>query len=326
METTRIASLMSTDLSCAAPGDSLKTVVKRMAAKNQSCMLIVNAGLPIGIITERDIVKLLLRSIQQPDILQHAASEWMSSPVVSLPQQDSVFDALVVARAENVRHLPVVDDNSQLVGLVTQSDLTNAHLHTIEAQSALLEEAIKERTLDLEETNKELQTLSMEDGLLGIGNRRAMEADLQHTHAAAQRYQHNYSVAVLDVDYFKKYNDRYGHAAGDAALKSIANSITAHIRESDRVYRYGGEEFLILLPTTGVDEAMLLMQRLLASLAALSIPHGSSPYGVLTASAGVASAFAAEHCMQSWREVVELADKGLYRAKNADRNAVVLAA
>ncbi len=326
METMQIASLMSTDLSCAAPGDSLKTLVECMATKSQSCMLIVDAGLPIGIITERDIVKLLLRSIGQPDILQHAASEWMSAPVVTLPQEDTVFDALVVARAEHVRHLPVVDSNNQLVGLVTQSDLTNAHLHIIEMQSELLEQAIKVRTLDLEAINKELQTLSMEDGLTGIGNRRAMEADLQHTHASAQRYQHNYSVALLDVDYFKQYNDRYGHAAGDVALKTIASTIAANIRESDRVYRYGGEEFLILLPATGVDEAMILLRRLLTMLAELRIPHASSQDGILTASAGVACSFAAEHCMQSWQQVVERADKGLYRVKNAGRNAVAVAA
>lgn len=102
----------------------------------------------------------------------------MSSPVDTLPQENSVFDALVVARAENVRHLPVVDNNKQLVGLVTQSDLTNADSYISEVQSELLEQAIKKRTQNLENTNRELQTLSMDDGLLGIGNRRAMEADL----------------------------------------------------------------------------------------------------------------------------------------------------
>ncbi len=297
-----------------------------MATKSQSCMLIVDAGQPIGIITERDIVKLLLRSVQQPDILLHSAAEWMSSPVVALPQEDSLFDALVVARAENVRHLPVVNGDNQLVGLVTQSDLTSAHLQTIEAQSERLEQAIKERTLDLVTANKELRTLSMEDGLLGIGNRRAMAADLQHTHAAAQRYQHNYSVGLLDVDYFKQYNDRYGHAAGDTALQLIASTIAASIRQSDRVYRYGGEEFLILLPTTGVDEALIFVRRLLTTIADLCIPHDTSPYRKLTASAGVASAFATEHCLKSWQQVVELADQGLYRAKNASRNAVAIAA
>lgn len=326
MQTMQIAKLMSTDLSCATPDDSLQSVVERMANKSQSCMLIVDAGQPLGIITERDIVKLLLHSVQQADILQHAASTWMSSPIIALPQEDSVFDALVVARAENVRHLAVVDTNNQLVGLVTQSDLTTAHLHTIEAQSELLERAIKERTLDLQATNKELQTLSMQDGLLGIGNRRAMEADLQHTHAASQRYQHNYSVAVLDVDYFKQYNDHYGHAAGDTALKRIAATIAANIRESDRVYRYGGEEFLILLPTTGVDDTLILLRRLLANLAGLRIPHITSPHAMLTASAGVACAFAAEHCLKSWQQVVELADKGLYHAKNTGRNTVAVAA
>lgn len=326
MEAIQIATLMSTELSFAAPSDSLKSVVTRMANKRHSCMLIVSDGEPFGIITERDIVKLLLRSIEQPDILQHTAAEWMSAPVVTVRQDESVFDVLVVARAEKLRHLPVVDEDDKLVGVITQSDLTNAHFHMIEVQSELLEKAITERTLDLQATNKELQALSMEDGLLGIGNRRAMEVDLQHTHAAAQRYKHNYSVALLDVDYFKKYNDHYGHAAGDAALKTVADTVAATMRESDRVYRYGGEELLILLPDTNVDGAMAFLQRQLEALTDLNVAHCESPYGILTASAGVACAFSGDECMQSWQEVVEQADKGLYRAKHKSRNTVAIAA
>ncbi len=326
MEAFQIASLMSTQLSCAAPGDSLKSVVASMATKRHSCMLIANDGVPVGIITERDIVQLLQRSTKQRDILQHTAAEWMSSPIVTLRDDESLFDALVVARAEKLRHLPVVDETGKLVGLVTQSNLAVAHLHLIEAQSELLEKAIRERTLDLEATNKELRALSMEDGLLGIGNRRAMEVDLQHTHAAAQRHQHYYSVALLDVDYFKKYNDHYGHGAGDAALKTFADSVAANIRASDRVYRYGGEELLILLPNTDVDGATTFLQRQLKKLAELNIPHCESPYGILTASAGVASAFAGEKCMQRWQDVVDEADKGLYRAKKESRNTVAIAA
>ncbi|MGI9284274.1 MAG: diguanylate cyclase [Pseudomonadales bacterium] len=326
MEAIQIASLMSTELSFAAPNDSLKSVVTQMANKRHSCMLIAEDGEPAGIITERDIVKLLLRSTEQSDILQHTAAEWMSSPIVTLRHDESLFDALVVARAEKLRHLPIVDENNKLVGLVTQSDLAAAHFHVVEVQSELLEKAIRERTLDLEETNKELQALSMEDGLLGIGNRRAMEVDLQHTHAAAQRYKHNYSVALLDVDYFKKYNDHYGHAAGDAALKTVADTVAATIRESDRVYRYGGEELLILLPDTEVDGAMTFLRRQLEALTDLNVPHCESPYGILTASAGVACAFSGDEFMQSWQEVVEQADKGLYRAKHKSRNTVAIAA
>lgn len=326
MEAIQIASLMSTELSCAAPDDSLKSVVTGMARKSQSCMLIVSDGLPLGIITERDIVKLLLRSIEQPDILQHTAAEWMSAPIVTVRQDESLFDVLVVARAEKLRHLPVVDGSDKLVGVVTQSDLTEAHFHMIEVQSELLDKAIKEHTLDLETTNKELQALSMEDGLLGIGNRRAMEVDLEHTHAAAQRNQHNYSVALLDVDDFKKYNDHYGHVAGDEALKLVADTVAANIRKSDRVYRYGGEELLILLPDVDVDGALTFIQRQLNKLTEQRIPHCQSPYGILTVSAGVACAFSGDECMSSWQQVVELADKGLYRAKSANGNRVADAA
>lgn len=317
---------MSTELSCAAPDDNLQSVVKRMASKKQSCVPVVDAGIPVGIITERDIVKLLLRSIEQPDILQHTASEWMSAPIVTLPHDDLVYDALVVARAESFRHLPVVDADGRLVGVVTQSDLTTAHFHAIELHSELVEQAIRERTLDLEAANKELQALSMEDVLLSIGNRRAMEVDLQHTHAAAQRSGHGYSVALLDVDNFKRYNDIYGHQAGDIALQKVAATIRTNIRKSDRVYRYGGEELLLVLPDTEAYAALTFLQRQLQKLEELNIAHRGSPLGILSASAGVASAFSGGRCMPGWQQVVELADKGLYRAKSASRSSAAIAA
>jgi diguanylate cyclase (GGDEF)-like protein len=162
----------------------------------------------------------------------------------------------------------------------------------------------------------------MEDGLLGIGNRRAMEVDLEHTHAVALRYKHPYTVVLFDIDHFKLYNDHYGHLEGDACLKQVSQTLEEAIRKSDRLYRYGGEEFLLILPNTKHSGALILAKRLVENLYNEAIPHCKSPHNVVTISAGIASYSASNGNNISWKNVVEQADKSLYQAKSCGRNQV----
>ena len=247
----------------------------------------------------------------------------MSTPPCTVSNEQTLFDALVIARAESVRHLPVVNRSGKLVGLITQTDLARAHFEVIEAQQQAIERAIHERTEQLLAANAELQSLSMEDGLLHIGNRRAMEVDMEHTHARAARYNQTYTTVLLDVDFFKAYNDHYGHMAGDDALKQTASIVKSAIRKSDRIYRYGGEELLMLLPDTNPAGGEVLTQRILKALQDASITHCKSPYGVITMSAGIACYEPEQPDVPSeWREVVHAADLRLYQAKEAGRNRV----
>jgi diguanylate cyclase (GGDEF)-like protein len=156
-----------------------------------------------------------------------------------------------------------------------------------------------------------------------IGNRRAMEVDLDHTHSSALRYNQIYSLLLLDVDYFKLYNDSYGHQKGDEALKDIANIMKKHIRASDRLYRYGGEELLLLLPSTDAEEAYIVAKKLVSSVQDQAIPHRESPIECLTMSSGCTSVCKnTQEKYSHWEEAVEVADKALYRAKKGGRNRV----
>ncbi|MFK7733336.1 MAG: diguanylate cyclase [Pseudomonadales bacterium] len=305
---------------------TLRTIVESMSKHRISCQLVTENEKPVGIITERDMVKLLLATAEDPNMLDHYAEDIMSSPIVTLYDNESLYDAMVVSRAERLRHLPIVDNDGKLQGLVTQSDIAKAHFHVIEIQAELIEKAISERTVDLKQANEELQAMSMEDALMEIGNRRAMEVDLEHTHAASLRNGRQYCVALVDVDYFKKYNDHYGHSAGDEVLRSVAKSFEAEMRKTDRIYRYGGEEMLLLLTDTDADGALVFMKRAIRSLAQQGIPHCESPYGFLTSSAGVAAAVVEGKCRPSWQEVVEKADEALYQSKEASRNTASMAA
>jgi diguanylate cyclase (GGDEF)-like protein len=146
-----------------------------------------------------------------------------------------------------------------------------------------------------------------------------MDVDLDHTHALAIRYQRTYAVVLFDVDFFKLYNDTAGHPAGDEVLRKISAYLQTCIRKSDRLYRYGGEEILMLLPETLPHGALILAGRIIEGLADLKIPHPASSLSVVTMSCGVAFQVP-EPAHATWHDVVSQADTALYAAKQSGRN------
>jgi len=317
-----VKTLMSEDVSCLSPEAKLLEAAEQMVAQHFSCVVIKQDKFPVGILTERDLVNVLCDKNLHEE-LSSPVSNFMSSPVISLNQNESLFDALVVNRAQKVRHLPVVNDEDELVGVVTQSDLANAHFQITEIQSQYIEQAVNSKTQNLQQVIEELKALSMEDHLMQIGNRRAMEVDLNYTHSSALRYDQDYSILFFDIDYFKRYNDFYGHRKGDEALKVVAETIKENIRSSDRLYRYGGEELLLLLPNTGIQQSDMIANKLVSQIQTLAIPHKHSPIECLTVSCGCASVFKnVQEKHTTWEEIVQVADQALYQAKNGGRNRV----
>jgi diguanylate cyclase (GGDEF)-like protein len=318
-----ITELMSHNVELVTPDTPLRTVIHYMRSRGHSCCLIGEDNSPAGIVTERDLVKVMEPLIENPDLAEQPVAGYMAAPPHTVRSDQSLFDALVISHAEKVRHLPVVDGDNRLVGIVTHTDLAHAHFHVIELQRTLIEQAIQDRTEELEVANRQLKLLSMEDALLGIGNRRAMEVDMEHTHSLATRHQRSYVVVLLDVDHFKSYNDHYGHMAGDNALQQVTAVIRSVIRQSDRLYRYGGEEFLLLLPDTAACGARTLTRRLVEKLHAAGLEHVMSAYKVVTISAGLAEyGKGAASRPENWQDIVHKADQALYQAKQNGRNRV----
>jgi diguanylate cyclase (GGDEF)-like protein len=133
-----------------------------------------------------------------------------------------------------------------------------------------------------------------------------------------------FSLAVLDLDRFKQYNDTLGHEAGDAVLKQIAVLLTEQLRSADSVFRYGGEEFACLLPMTGAEGARHAVERLCSSVLEVGTPHpGNPPFDRVTVSAGFASFDPAEPVSRD--ELFRMADAALYRAKREGRNRAIAA-
>ncbi len=301
----------------------LADVVDKMKNAQISCIVVVDdEHKPVGIITERDLVRLLGEVLEDNSDANTKVSTFMSGPPIAVSATTPLFDALVLTQGRNIRHLPVVDDKGFLRGILSYTDLAHAYEHVIEKQRELIEKELGDKTSQLQQVNEQLKALSMEDALLGIGNRRAMEVDLAYTHNLASRYKRPYSVVLFDVDCFKLYNDHYGHQAGDEALRLVTEHLRCSIRKADRLFRYGGEELLLLLPETALEGAKVLSSRIVKELAERNIPHVKSSYNVLTMSAGIGSPSLHSDAAKDWQSIVLQADKGLYLAKENGRNCV----
>lgn len=182
-----------------------------------------------------------------------------------------------------------------------------------------LEKTVKERTLKLEVANRYLKEQSMLDMMLNIGNRRGLERHLNITHPAFQEFAQTYSLLLLDVDYFKKYNDLYGHQTGDKALIEVVKTITSMLKKSEQVYRFGGEEFICVLPNTDINKAFECAKKITDTIANLHIKHAQSDYDVVTISIGCAEVMPSD---LTWEKVISRSDKALYDAKAKGRNQV----
>ena len=189
--------------------------------------------------------------------------------------------------------------------------------------NASLESKVQERTAALREANRRLTELTVTDALTGLSNRRHFDAALSEEWSRAARNGQTLAVFMFDVDFFKAYNDHYGHQAGDECLRNVARILKASARRAgDLVARYGGEEFVAIAVGVDLETAVDLAESMRQAVERLSMPHAVSPIGrEVTISIGVAVAVPAVDSPAE--SLVRRADQALYRAKEAGRNRVV---
>jgi two-component system, cell cycle response regulator len=202
-------------------------------------------------------------------------------------------------------------DREQLqVGLIAASRVTSLHRQ------------LNEQKAELEKLNEELFASARRDTLTGLGNRLRMREDLETLSARLERYGHGCCLMLCDIDFFKSYNDTYGHLAGDEVLQKVAKVISENLRRGDMAYRYGGEEFLTILPEQTLEFATAVAERLRRRIEGLAIPHEAHrPPGVVTISVGLAALPPGER--KPVEKLLKEADDALYGAKEAGRNRVV---
>ncbi len=214
------------------------------------------------------------------------------------------------------------EDEATLVRAVTRSLVEETrrlgeNLRTLSRHLHARSLEVHELRSQLEEARREAET----DPLTGLANRKALEGRLRVLGREAMETGDTYSILVLDIDHFKKFNDRYGHKVGDAVLKTVAAVLRHHIREGDFAARYGGEEFVLLLPRTRLDEAREIAERIRHTIGSHVLRHRGSgkEFGKVTVSVGLAEYRPGE----PFDQLFERADAALYRAKGLGRNRVV---
>lgn len=179
---------------------------------------------------------------------------------------------------------------------------------------------LRQQNLDLQAALAQIRELAMRDTLTGLLNRRQMTELMQLEWHRGQRSGRPLVLVQLDIDHFKPVNDTHGHAAGDRALQAFARTVLATIRDSDVLARWGGEEFVMMLTDTSVDEACEMLERVRLAVADMEIPHAAGTFRV-TVSAGLALHLRGD----TVEHTLERADRALYNAKALGRNRVVVA-
>ena len=187
------------------------------------------------------------------------------------------------------------------------------------------EQELSALNTELDAANRRLSELSETDSLTGIANRRLLDRRLMEEWSRSQRHDLPLTLLLIDVDHFKRFNDRHGHVAGDACLRRVADLLRGCARRPDELLvRYGGEEFVVLLPHTGPAEGLAQAQRCLAALDAAAIPHEDSPLGPhLTLSIGASTRALGSRDETDAMNLLRRADAALYRAKREGRHRVV---
>jgi two-component system cell cycle response regulator len=172
---------------------------------------------------------------------------------------------------------------------------------------------------ELFEANKRLELLSITDGLTRLYNHRYFQDELARAFEESSRYERPLSLAIIDIDFFKKVNDTYGHAVGDEVLKCVSHLFRDSVRATDLVARYGGEEFAVMMPETELDDAITFAEKIRSMVESTTADTQAGPLKV-TVSIGVSAVPRTK--ARSAKELVIHADKALYRAKKAGRNRV----
>jgi len=248
----------------------------------------------------------------------HPATQNIPIIVLSTKEDPLIKSAAFSAGAND--YLVKLPDNIELVARIRYHSRSYMTL----SQRDAAYRALRVSQQQLLDTNLVLQRLMNSDGLTGLSNRRHFDEYLELEWRRAMRDQAQLSLLMIDVDFFKTYNDSFGHVEGDEALRKVAAAIReASSRPSDLPARYGGEEFALVLPNTSPGGARLVAEKLRMAVEALKIPHIAPAEGAsLTISIGLSTMTPVQGT--DCRQLIMAADKGLYTAKNNGRNQVCI--
>lgn len=302
---------LGTTIMQADPQENVLDIFDKFEHSHFDSVVITQDEYPIGILTAKDILKALKNNHD----LNVQAQELMTSPIVSLRADSTVKDALEFIHDKSFKRVVVVDNKGFLVGAITQKELISL---TYTRWSQL----IKEHYSELREINKMLRVENDEyrrraslNHLTKLYNRHYFSELFEKRCEYVDASESGDTLLLIDVDDFKKINDTFGHNQGDRVLIAIAQTLIRSLRGNDIVGRWGGEEFVVLLPTANLDEAYKLAIKIQHNIKALQF---EKDIGELTISVGVAPCLGGEEL----ESIVARADKALYEAKDSGKDCI----
>lgn len=290
-----------------------KEAFEKMKSSNQNAAIVMDGSDPVGILTQKDVINLL--SSNAP--INLPVSKYMSSPLITIPDSYTIQNALIFSRENNIKRIVVRRNDGEILGICTRRDLVTV---AYSKWARLLKDHQRElRAINeiLSKRTEELERLASTDALTGLYNRYMFNELLSRELAQKKRYNSELSLVIFDIDHFKKINDSHGHLVGDEVLREVARIAKGKVRNSDILARWGGEEFIVLLPHTDIDGAKATAEKIRREIEGNNFDRPQT----VTASFGVAECCEGE-CGDS---LIDRADKALYQAKISGRNQTILA-
>jgi len=281
-----------------------------MEQYNHDAAIVIEDQHPIGIVTTSDVLRLLKNRADLSLPIKH----YMTKPVEIVPESCTLNESLQFMKDKHFKRIITVDEEGRLVGSITQKELVSIAYSRWARMVQRYQEELLNVNAKLEQKSRKFEKIAGTDPLTGLYNRlKFLELFVTEYTMMVQR--HNaLSLLVIDLDHFKRVNDSYGHNVGDEVLKQVSNLLLKELRSVDILCRWGGEEFVALLPAADGKDAFFIAEKIRKAIEKISVeglPH-------ITTSIGISQVREED----TLYDVVERADKALYMAKIAGRNCV----
>ena len=290
--------------------ETTQTVLDEMAQNHHHSAMIVKDLKPIGIVTTKDVIKLLEeeRDFSQP------IKDYITHPVITIHYKSTINEALKFIKDKHFKRIVTVDDEGKLVSVITQKELiATTYSHWVKLMKDYYKELNRVNGL-LERKSEKFKKIASTDPLTGLYNRMKFAELYRSGYTIMMQRNNTMSLIMIDLDHFKDVNDNYGHNVGDKVLKEISTLFLGILRNVDVLCRWGGEEFVALLPTADLEQTAKIAEKIrhaIDSHKSNETPHVTASFGVTQIREG-----------DTLDEAINRADRALYDAKDAGRNCV----
>lgn len=272
--------------------------------------LVVEEKRPVGIITTKDVLRLLKEHVN----LSAPIGDYMTSPVETIPHDATLSEAIHFLQDKHFKRIVTVDDEGNLVGSITQKELISIAYTRWVRMIQHYQDELLSINQKLEEKSSKFERIASIDPLTGLYNRmKFLELYVSEYQVMVQR-KNALSLILIDLDHFKKINDTYGHNMGDEVLRQISNLLLRELRSVDILCRWGGEEFVALLPAADMNDAEKIAEKIRSATES----HSFAGVASVTMSIGVTQV----HEHDELYDAIQRADEALYFAKVSGRNCV----